>query len=91
VRYLSASAGALHGGAVATTNHLPGADTPGPRPLFVHRMDLRLRADQMQALTRIARVVNVSVSDLVRWLIDEGTAAVEGAPTYETLKEKVRG
>jgi hypothetical protein len=78
-------------GPVADANHLPGADTPGPRPLFHHRMDLRLRSDQVQALTRIARVVGVSVSDLVRWFIDEGTAAVEAAPTYDTLKEKVRG
>jgi hypothetical protein len=54
-------------------------------------MDLRLRSDQVQALTRIARVIDVSVSDLVRWFVDEGTAAVEAAPTYDTLKEKVHG
>jgi hypothetical protein len=78
-------------GAMANASHLPSADKPGPQPVFVHRMELRLRADQVQALTRIARVVDVSVSDLVRWFIDEGTAAVESAPTYETLKESVRG
>lgn len=90
MRYLSGSVGALQGGTVQHASHLPGAATPGPTPTFVHRMDLRLRADQVQALTRLARVVGVSTSDLVRWFIDEGVRAVEAAPSYEALKEKAR-
>ena len=73
---------------MANANNLHGANPPGPRPKFDHRMDLRLRSDQVQTLTRIARVIGVSVSDLVRWFIDEGVRAVEAAPTYDVLKEK---
>lgn len=74
-------------GAVADANHMPRPSRPGPRPLFRRRMDLRLRDDQVRTLTRMARVLGVSASDLVRWFIDQGTESVEAVPTYETLKE----
>jgi hypothetical protein len=65
----------------------PGPVRPGPRPQFGHRMELRLRADQEQALGRIARTLDLSVSEVIRWFIDQGTAAVEGTPTFHTLQD----
>lgn len=60
---------------------------PGPTPIFTERTVVKLRGDQRQAVERIAVTLGQSVSDVVRWFIDQGVRAVEGAPGYETLKE----
>lgn len=73
---------------MANGNNTPGpVRPPGPKPQFPHRRELRLRHDQEQALVRIAKTLGVSVSDIARWMIDQGVAAIEDTDTYHTLRE----
>jgi hypothetical protein len=59
----------------------------GPKPIFTERLYVKIRSDQRDALERIAVTLGLSLSDVVRWLLDEGTQAVESVPSYHTLKE----
>lgn len=59
---------------------------PGPKPIFVRRVVVKLRRDQHEAVQRIARTLGLSASDVVRWWIDEGIRAVEGVPEFRTLE-----
>lgn len=69
----------------ANTN---GHVRPGPKPQFPYRMEMRLRNDQRQALVRIAATLNVGVSDVIRWFIDEGIERIESNPAYIAFKGK---
>lgn len=60
---------------MANTAEPVQANRPGPKPLFTERMDLRLRPDQVAGMERIAAVIGVTQSDLVRWFIDSGIKA----------------
>lgn len=60
---------------------------PGPVPIFTERIVVKIRADQAEALQRIARVLGQSVSDVTRWFIDNGIQAVEGTSAYQQLEE----
>lgn len=55
--------------------------------MFTKRMVVQIREDQRTALQRIAVVLDLSVSDVVRWFIDEGTNAVESTPSYANLEK----
>lgn len=46
-----------------------------------------IRPDQRQALDRICRTLELSVSDIARWMIDQGVAAIEDTDTFHTLRE----
>lgn len=60
---------------------------PGPKPVFTERTVVMIRADQRQGLNRIARTLGLSVSDIVRWFIDEGMHAIEATESFATLRE----
>jgi hypothetical protein len=47
----------------------------GPRPVFTRRLVVNVRPDQQAALADLATAMDVSVSDLVRWIIDHGIDA----------------
>lgn len=64
------------------------SNKPGPKPVFTERMDLRLRPDQVDALARIASVVPMTASELVRMFIDVGTDAFESVPNFKSLPRK---
>jgi hypothetical protein len=59
---------------------------PGPKPVFTQRAVVMIRPDQRQALDRIAATLGLTVSDVVRWMIDQGTEAVEAVDSYRTLQ-----
>lgn len=84
--------GGLQGGVVpANRRNLCAPVTersrPGPKPMFTERVVVMIRPDQRQALDRICRTLEISVSDLVRWFVDQGVAAIEDTDTYHTLRE----
>lgn len=56
--------------------------------MFTERVVVMIRPDQRQALDRICRTLEVSVSDLVRWFVDQGVAAIEDTDTFHTLRER---
>lgn len=93
VRFLLRLVGSgLQGGAVpANRRNLCAPVTersrPGPKPMFTERVVVMIRPDQRQALDRICRTLELSVSDIARWMIDQGVAAIEDADTYHTLRE----
>lgn len=60
---------------------------PGPLPVFSGRVVVKVRPEQVEAVQRIARVLGLTGSDIVRWFIDNGIQAVEGTDTYQQLKE----
>jgi hypothetical protein len=57
--------------------------------VFTERMVVKLRADQHDAVQRIARTLGMTASDVMRWWIDEGVRAVEGVPEYMNLSEEL--
>lgn len=60
----------------------------GPKPRFTERLVVNVRQDQLQAVDRLATVLQMSRSDLVRLFIDQGTDAVESVPKFKTLSGK---
>lgn len=84
--YLHHSAGGLHAGAMANAHNCYGGKRRGPKPLFTERMEVRLRPDQAAAMQRIAKTLNLPTAELMRWFVDQGIGAVEGAPAYATLE-----
>jgi len=59
---------------------------PGPTPIFTDRLVVNMRPDQRQALNRIAQTLDRSVSDIVRWILDNGIDAIEHS-WKETTRE----
>jgi hypothetical protein len=59
---------------------------PGPIPMFTERVVVKLRADQHEAVQRIATALGFTVSDVIRWFIDEGAHAVEAVPEFIELE-----
>jgi hypothetical protein len=51
---------------------------------------VKLRGDQRQAVERVAATLGLSVSDVIRWFIDVGTASIESTDHYETLTRQRR-
>jgi hypothetical protein len=58
---------------------------PGPTPIFTERTVVKLRADQRRAVARIANVLHLSVSDVIRWFIEVATASIEATAQYDLL------
>ncbi len=52
-------------------------DRPGPKPIFTERLVLNIRPDQRQALNRISQSLDRNVSEIVRWILDNGIDAIE--------------
>ncbi|MGK2884679.1 MAG: hypothetical protein ACSLE8_07870 [Rhodococcus sp. (in: high G+C Gram-positive bacteria)] len=52
-------------------------------------MQVRLRDDQHAALRRVSALVGMAQSDVVRWVLDSGLAAIEQA--HPEAKEEHRG
>jgi len=50
-------------------------------------MELALRDDQDASLRRIAVAFGVPRTEVARWLIDQGVAAIEATPSFATLEE----
>ena len=61
---------------------------PGPAPIFTERLVVNVRPDQRRSLEHIAGVCDLTVSDLVRWLVDHGIEAFESQPNYKTLPRR---
>lgn len=61
---------------------------PGPAPIFTERLVVNVRPDQRRSLEHIAGVCEVTVSDLVRWFVDEGVHAFESNPQFKTLPRR---
>lgn len=68
--------------------NLCARNRPGPKPVFTERVVVKLRPDQLQAVERIAHVLGVSTSDVVRWFIDQGVQAVEAVPEFNRLEDQ---
>lgn len=81
--------GSLYRGPMPNSADCARPNRPGPKPQFPHRIELRLRNDQRQALVRIAASLNVGVSDLVRHFIDTQVEWFEGHPVYQEFKERM--
>ena len=43
-----------------------------PKPIFIHRLQIKIRQDQRDHLDQIALVLNLNVSEIVRWILDCG-------------------
>ena len=61
---------------------------PGPSPIFTERLVVNVRPDQRRSLDHIAGVCEVTVSDLLRWWVDEGITAFESQPVFKTLPRR---
>lgn len=51
----------------------------GPAPVFAETLMVRLRPDQKSTLQSLATAMDLSVSELVRWLLDQSITAVTEA------------
>lgn len=51
----------------------------GPAPVFTETLIVKLRTDQKSTLQSLAAAMGLSVSELVRWIIDQGIEAVTEA------------
>ena len=58
----------------------------GPKPIFENRLQVKIRSDQRQSLDRFAAMFNVTVSDVVRWILDHGLDAIEHAAQRQETK-----
>jgi hypothetical protein len=72
VRYLHQSLAVCM--VVAMPPNLCARNRPGPKPIFTERVVVKLRQDQRQSVERIAHVLGLSTSEIVRWFIDEGVS-----------------
>ncbi len=52
---------------------------PGPRPVFTERLVVNIRIDQRTTLNHLAKSLDMTLSDLVRWILDNGIDAVTTA------------
>lgn len=77
----------LHGAGMQVGSNPGGGVRPGPCPVFTERLIVKVRPEQLAAVQRIARVLHRPASDVVRWFIDTGVAAIDQAPTYQLLEE----
>ena len=59
-------------------------------PAETARVVVKLRPDQYQAVKRVAAVLGLTGSDVIRWFIDEGTRAVEATPNFNALCVRVQ-
>ena len=48
----------------------------GPRPVFTDRLVVNVRPDQRTELTQLATALDMSLSDVVRWILDHGIDAL---------------
>jgi len=64
-------------------------NTPGPKPVFTQRMEVRLRRDQSQTLHRLSEALGISRSDLVRMILDYGIEATNTA--HDNATKEVYG
>lgn len=64
-------------------------NTPGPEPVFTHRVQVKVRPDQHESLARVAGLLGMSQSDVVRWVLDSGLAAIE--QSHASIKENTDG
>jgi len=76
---------------MANTANSCAGDRPGPKPIFTARVVVKLRPDQYDAVKRVAAVLGLTGSDVIRWFIDEGTRAVETTPNFNTLERSNHG
>ncbi len=59
-------------------------NTPGPKPVFTHRTEVRLRRDQSQTLQRLSEALGINRSDLIRMILDNGIEAATNAHVNAT-------
>ncbi len=53
--------------------------------MFTEKFLVQMRPEQRESLDRIAGVLGIDVSRLVRWFLDEGIFAFENNPRFKTL------
>ncbi len=59
-------------------------NTPGPKPVFTQRTEVRLRRDQSQTLHRLSEALGINRSDLIRMILDNGIEAATNAHVNAT-------
>lgn len=64
---------------------------PGPKPVFTERFIVQLRPDQRAALDDISDAFRVSVSEIVRWMLDHGIDACLSNPQFKALPRRRDG
>ena len=58
----------------------------GPRPVFTDRLVVKVRPDQRTTLEQLAGSLDMTLSDLVRWILDHGIDAV--TTTWEKVSNE---